>query len=131
MKLTITADAYALTSDVKVNDIELLRKHNPDALKIMDEDGNTKFALGYSEGKPNVASFGVTFGGKTRDENGYATITGTIPSDLKTVDAAKEYLADKFGAVYTYLKQLEESIPAAAAKVTSDRKAFTDGITVA
>ena len=32
MKLTITGDAYALTSAIKVADIELLGKYNPDAL---------------------------------------------------------------------------------------------------
>lgn len=131
MKLTITADAYALTSDIKVKDIELLKKYNPDALQIKDEEGNTKFAVSYSEGKPSVAAFGVTFGGKTRDENGYATITGTIPSDLKTTEAAKDFVAEKFGGVVAYLREIERTITSAADKVMTTRKELADSITVA
>ena len=130
MKITITADAYALTSDLAVKDIELLKKYNPDALKITDEDGNVKFAVGYSEGKPNIASFGVTFGGKTRDEAGKATITGVIPSDVKTAEGAKEFVAEKFGSVVAYLKQLEETVPKAAKEVADARKALVDSIVV-
>lgn len=130
MKLTITADAYALTSDLAVKDIELLKKYNPDALKITDEDGNVKFAVGYSEGNPNIASFGVTFGGKTRDEAGKATITGVIPSDVKTAEGAKEFVAEKFGSVVAYLKQLEETVPKAAKEVADARKALVDSIVV-
>ncbi len=131
MKLTITADAYALTSSLKVKEIELCKKYNPDALKIKDADGNDKFGISYNEGKPNVSANGVTFGGTSRDENGYATITGTIPSTAKTAEAAKEYVAETFGAVVANLKALEESVPKAAEKIATDRKALVDGIVVA
>ena len=131
MKLTITGDAYALTSDVKVKEIQLLKKHNPSALKIMDEEKNEKFAIDFAEGKSSVSTFGITFGGTTRDANGFATVTGTLPQGLNTADSAKEYLADKFGAVVAYLKQLEASIPEAVKKVSDERKALLDGITVA
>lgn len=132
MKLTITADAYALTSSVKVADIELLKKYNPDALTIKDKEGKQAvFAVSYSEGKPNVASFGVTFGGKTRDENGYATITGTLPSNLQTAEAAKDFVAEKFGGVIAYLEKLESTIAVAAKEVSDSRKKIVDSIVVA
>lgn len=131
MKLTITGDAYALTSSVKVADIKLLKKYQPDALKILDEEKNVKFAVDYSEGKSNVAAFGITFGGATRDDNGYATVTGTLPQGLNTAEAAKEYLADQFGGVVAYLTKLEESIPTAVETVSTVRKDFIDGIVVA
>ncbi len=132
MKLTITGDAYALTSAIKVSDIALLKKYNPDALNIKEKDTNkTVFGVSYSEGKPNVASFGVTFGGKTRDENGYATITGTIPTGFASAEAAKDFVADTFGGVVAYLEQLEKSVPEAAKAVADKRKKLVDGITVA
>ena len=106
MRLTITGDAYALTSAIKVADIELLGKYNPDALT-------------------------VTSGGKTRDENGYATITGTIPTGFASAEAAKEFVAEKFGGVVAYLEQLEKSVPEAAKAVTEKRKKLVDSITVA
>lgn len=131
MKLTITADAYALTSTIKVQDIELLKKYNPDALNVKDKDNKVVFGVSYSEGKPSVAPFGVTFGGKTRDENGYATITGTIPSDLKTAEAAKEFVAEKFGGVVAFLETLEKSIADAAKTVADNRKKLVDSINMA
>ena len=131
MKLTITGDAYALTSAVRAKDIKLLEKHNPSALKITDEEKNEKFAIGFEEGKPSVTDFGITFGGATRDADGFATVTGTLPQGLNTAEAAKEFLADKFGAVVAYLKQLEASIPDAVKKVSDERKALLDSITVA
>lgn len=131
MKLTITGDAYALTSTIKRSEIELLKKYNPSALKVMDEEKNEKFAISFAEGKSNVSSFGITFGGATRDGNGYATVTGTLPQGLDTADAAKEYLADHFGAVVAYLKQLEATVPEAVETVSNTRQAFMDDITVA
>lgn len=131
MKLTITGDAYALTSAIKVADIKLLKKYNPDALSVKDNDGKTVFAVAYSEGKPNVASFGVTFGGKTRDENGYATITGVIPTGFASADAAKEFVAETFGGVVAYLEQLEQNVPGAAEAVIDAHKKLVDSITVA
>lgn len=131
MKLTITGDAYALTSAIKVSDIALCAKYNPDALKVKDKDGKTLFGVDYIEGKPNVASFGVTFGGKTRDENGYATITGTIPTGFASAEAAKDFVAEKFGGVVAFLEQLEKSVPKAAEAVAAERKKLVDSITVA
>lgn len=132
MKLTITGDAYALTSAIKVSDIELLKKYNPDALTVKDKDGKqTVFGVSYSEGKANVAAFGVTFGGKTRDENGYATITGVIPTGFASAEAAKDFVAETFGGVVAYLEQLEKSVPNAAEAVATERKKLVDSITVA
>lgn len=132
MKLTITGDAYALTSAIKVADIELLKKHNPDALTVKDADGkNTVFAVSYNDGKPNVTGFSVTFGGKTRDEDGFATITGVIPAGFASAEAAKGFVAETFGGVVAYLEQLEKSVPKAAEEVRENRKKLVDSITVA
>ena len=131
MKLSISADAYVLTSTIKVADIELLKKSNPDALKLTNKDGEAIFAISFSEGNPSIAPFGVTFGGKTRDDNGYATITGIIPSDVQTTDAAKEFVAEKFGGVVAHLTKLEESVSKAAASVRDAKKKLIDGIVVA
>jgi len=131
MKLTIIAGAYALTSDVKVEDIQLLTKYKPDALKIKDEDGNDKFSVGYTQGKPAVSSFGITFGGKNF-QDGKATITKNLPDAVSdNVEKAKEFVAEQFGAIIAYLKQLEETIPAAAKAIRDDKKALVDSITLA
>lgn len=131
MKLTITADAYSLTSEISVADIELLSKYNPDALRIKDKDGNEKFAISYVEGKPCTSDFGITFGGRTRDEAGKATVTDIIPSSIKDAAAAKNFVAEKFGSTVAYLKQLETSVPREAKKIADERKALVESITLA
>lgn len=128
MKLSIVADAYALTSSIKVSDIILLKKYKPEALRIRDENDNVKFAISYEEGGGCVSSFGITFGGATRDENGYATITGAIPVVLKTTSEAKEYVAEIFGSVVANLKKLEESVGTEAQKIKDEKQALIDSI---
>lgn len=132
MKLTITGDAYALTSAIKVSDIELLKKYNPEALTVTDKETKKMlFGVDYIEGKPNVASFGVTFSGKGRGESeGCATVTGIFPSHLGT-DEAKAFVAEKFGGIVAYLEQFEKSVPEAAKAVTEKRKKLVESITVA
>lgn len=129
MKISIISGAYSLTSELKVEDIVLLKKYNPDALSIKDEDGNTKFAIGYSEGKPSVSSFGITFGSKSF-EGGKASLTKSLPANMSDAATAKDYVAEEFGAVVAYLKQLEESVPEAVKKIKDDKKAIVDSITV-
>ena len=112
MKITITADAYAITSKITVDEIKTLKKSNPDALKVKDADGNEKFAVSYAEGKPSITAFGVTFGGKSHDEAGYATITGMIPTGTAN---PKEYVADLVAPVKAYLEQVMRDGAAEAA----------------
>lgn len=128
MRITITADAYAITSSMTVEEIKTLRKANPDALKIKDADGNEKFAVSYSEGKPSINAFGVTFGGKSHDDNGFATITGIIPAGTSS---PKDYVADLVAPVKTYLEQVEAAASPAAEAAKTARKALVDSIVVA
>ena len=130
MKITIMANTYALTSTIKVGDIELLKKRNPGALKIKDEDGNDVFAISYAEDKGCVSNYGVTFGAKARGNSGAAMLIGTIPSSAKTNEEAKAYVEEVLHVAGVYLSLLEESVPAAAAKVTADKAALMDVITV-
>ena len=87
-----------------------------------------KFAISYSEGKPSVTQFCIVFGGSTRDDDKKATVTGMIPTGTKD---AKAYVADLLGVAVVYLKELEETVPAASAKIINARKTLIDDITVA
>ncbi len=131
MTFTLTGDVCVLKSKIKVADIELLKKYNPDALKIVDDKGNVLFAIGYSEGHPSIAPFGVTFGGKSRgEEEGYATVTEKVPSSLNTAEA-KAYVADQYGCIIANVEKLEATVAEAATAVTTARQKIIDGITVA
>lgn len=134
MKISINADAYTLTTEIKAEDVKLLKKYNSDALVITEKDGDNErivFSVGYNEGKPSVADFGITFGSKTRDEKGYLTLTEMLPKGLKSNDEAKEYVAGIFGKAIAYIKALEAKIPEAVEAVKKQRKEILDSITVA
>lgn len=130
MQIKIMANTYALTSAIKVGYIELLKKRNPAALKIKDKDGNDVFAVSYAEGKDSVSAYGITFGAKARDDSGAAVLTGTIPATVKTNEEAKAYVEEVLHAASVYLAKLEESVPAAAAKIAEDMATLMSAITV-
>jgi hypothetical protein len=128
MKITITGDAYVATTSIKAEDIELLRKCKPEALRVIDKDENEKFALGYNEGHSCVGDNGITFGGRSRNGDGTATVTGSIPAGTEKV---KEYIVEKFGAAIPYVNQLEKSIPDVVAEVKAQKAALLENIVVA
>jgi hypothetical protein len=132
MKIQITGDAFVVTSSLSVEDIKTVAKYAPKNLKVVetDEDGNKNevFAINYNEGKSSIAGFGITFGGKTRDDKALATVTSMIPAGTAN---AKDYVAEVLGGVTVYLKQLEETVPAKAKEFKDARKTLVDSITVA
>ena len=127
MKIKIVGDAFVVTSNLAVSDIELLAKHNPDALKIKDEDGNDLFSVSYKEGKPSIANFGITFGGKTRGTKGLATYTGSIHA---SVADAKKHVAEIIGCISGNLSKVEKTFADAVDTVKAEQKALLDSITV-
>lgn len=130
MKLSIMSNVYTLSSTLTVEDILLLKKYNPDALKLKDSDGNMKFAIDYCEGKPSVTPFGITFGSELLS-TGNATVVGEIPNGLNNADLAKGFVVDKLGCVVDYIQTLESSIPEEAKAIRDKRIALINNITVA
>lgn len=120
---------FTLTSSLKAEDIALVKKHRPGALKKKDADGNDIFAISYLEGKPCVAPNGITFS-TTSAEGGHAMITGAIPEILPANTTASDYVADKVGSIIAYVKELEESIPAVVTAIKTERAQLIGGITV-
>lgn len=128
MKLSIVGDAYVLTSDLTATGIETAKKYRPNALKIKDADGNDIFAISYNPGKPCISKNGVTFGGVSRNGDGKATITGTIPD---SVTDAKAFVAELVGCAVSNLKVLEDSLPPVLATIEAERNALLNSITIA
>lgn len=131
MKITITANTYSITSDIKVEDIKLLEKYNPNALKLFKEDGEERFRISYNPNvKSCISTFGITFGAKTLNGDAKAAITGTLPNEITAEAAAKEYVAEQLGSAFKDLKELEEKIPEAVATIKENKKTIIDAITI-
>jgi len=133
MKIKISGNAFVITSDLSVEDILFVAKNAPDKLKVRekvskdsDEVGNELFAISYNEAHASITGFGIAFNGKTRDEKGLATFTGTIPAGVAN---AKEFVADKISAVAAYLPELEKSVPKAVKEQKEAREKLLESIT--
>lgn len=129
MKIKIFNDTkqYTLTSTLKVDDIKLVQKYRPKALKKKDADGNDIFAMSYVEGRPCVAAHGITFGAKSH-EGGYAMIVAALPEVEAGVNV-KERIADIVGSDLTYINELEASIPTVVEAIRSERAAIINSVT--
>ena len=126
MKTRVFKDVkqYAITSTLKKEDIELLKKYNPSALRETDENGNDVFAISYCENRPCIGVKSVTFGGVNGE--GYLTITGPIPEEKMA--KAGEYIADLIGGVVPKIEQFERTVPEAAAAVKATRETIIGNI---
>lgn len=129
MKIKIFNDTkqYTLTSTLTVEDIQLVQKYRPAALKKKDADGNDIFGMSYVEGRPCVCAHGITFGAASH-EGGYAMIVAALPETTPGVDV-KERIADIVGSALTYINELEASVPGVVAAIRSERAAIINSVT--
>ena len=127
-KITIAGDALVITSSKSLADIQVLEKHNPQALELRDAKGETViFKVGTTTGKGSINQFGASFDGVSHDDKKLATITFQIPKD---VENAEEYAADLVGSSILSLNKVETGFDAALAKVKADKDAVMKTISV-
>ena len=126
-KVTIAGNSFVITSSVSMANLELVKKHRPKTLKIVDEETKEEmFAIGI--GSNSLSSVGISFGGVTNDDDKLATVTMPIPSD---VEDAKVYVQDKAGVAIVNLNRIETGINKVLKEIQDEQKKLTDSITVA
>ena len=131
MRIALIGDAVVVTSTLKVEEIETLKKYNSDALKIFDADGNQTFGVSYENGNGTLSKKGVVFGSPSRDGNGFATLTINLETEEDVpADLLKEMIADMLGDIPTKLEVIEQQAPAALSEVNAAREALINSITV-
>ena len=131
-KISISGNAIVITSAISIDDIRLLDKYRPDALKLfIEEEGIKSVDFAVAESASGSAGvYGIGFNGSTRDENRFATLTvlnDKLPEDN---DKAKELIADTYGAILTKLNALEVQIPEAVKEVRAEREEILSGIEI-
>lgn len=127
IKLFKDLNEYLIVSALKQEEIELVKKYRPSALKKQDADGNDIFAVSFNSGHPCVSANGVTFGSASVD-GGYAMVHGVLPANLPEGTTYGEFIADKVGPALAGLKEFEESVPAVVAEITAERSAIIGSI---
>jgi|GEM_PF-4816773 len=132
MDINIISDVFIITTKLTVTDIALVAKHKPDALRVFEGEGADRkpvFAVSYNEGRQHLASFGITFGDKTRCESGFATYKGDIPRSVER-GKEKEYVADIVGTCLDYLAKIETQVPSAVSEIKTARASLLSKIRV-
>ena len=126
-KITIAGNSFVVTSSISMANLELVKKHRPKALKIIDEETKEElFAIGI--GSNSLNAVGISFGGVSNDEEKLATVTMPIPSD---VEDAQEYVTEKAGAALVNLNRIESGINEVLEEIQEEQKKVIDSITVA
>lgn len=103
----ISGASAILVSDVTLEDWERVQKYAPEALKIVDEDGNAVFKVKTSEGAGSVNEYGVVFGTYVND-GGNATVTVLLGEQ---VDDKKAAVKDIMGSALIDLNSIEKELP--------------------
>jgi hypothetical protein len=124
--ITIAGNCYVVTSEIALADLELIRKHRPKALKIVDEESKEDlFAVAL--GGNSLSNFGVSFSGASHDEKKLATVTLPIPAD---VEDAQEFVTEKAGVALVNLNRIEDGLGDVLEHIRGEHKKVKDSITV-
>lgn len=130
MKLVVAGNAVVITSEVKLDDLVLIKRYRPEALILMGgKDGDEElFRIAPVETTGTVNQYGITFADVARDGSGKATVT--VPIEYKG-EEVKEWIADKFGGALMYLEKIEATLPGVVQEIASEKEAVMANISIA
>lgn len=128
MNITVQGNTLVLTSNIEYKGIELLKKVNPDALKLKDEDGNDIFSVGVGT-NGGINKNGVVFDGKTRDENEFATVSVTgVPAEK---EKAEKFVSETVLPVWGNLEKVAAQVSEAVTTYGEQKAALLEVTTIA
>lgn len=132
-EIKIVGDAVVLTSGVKYEDIKLLEKYKPEALRLYKTNDEGKkecvFTVATTNGQGGINAYGALFAGAAHDGSGLATVTDKVPAGV-TPENLKEKVAEMVGTGIISLKQVEAQIPDALAAVKAEKDDILANITI-
>ena len=127
MKIKLFGNALVFESAIAKEDIETLKKYEPAALKVFDEEKTPVFAIGTAT-EGSVGKFGIVFDAESRTPEKHAVLTvngADVPAENP-----EAFLADAYGRVIDYVNQIEAGIPAALDRVAAKKAKVAESITV-
>ena len=127
--IKILANAFVVTSAIKMEDLKNLRKYHPE--QLVQKDAETKdeiFKVGVgAAGAGSVSTFGVVF--DSQNTEGLAQVTKTFPVGTATENREK-YLIDQVGGAMLALNNFENILDAKVAALGTEVAAIKSGITI-
>lgn len=130
-KFTIAGNALVITSNLKLSELETVKKYRPKALKLMGGENNKEelFVVDVgTSGNGGLNNVGAVFCSATHDDAKKACITINLSGVQGDV---KEYVADQYGEAVTYLTQLEDTLPDVLTAIAEQKRGIMANITVA
>ena len=124
--IDLTGAAAVLVSDVKLEDWQRVEKYAPEALKIVDEEGEVVFKVMTCCCTGSVDKNGVCFGTYT-NEGGLATVTVLMDDD---VEDRLQAIKDVAGQALLDLNEIEKDIPTLL-KDINDKEAEIEKLIIA
>lgn len=106
-KIYIMGAAAVVVSSVKLEDWKLVEKYAPEALKIMDKDGEPVFKVMTGPGTGSMNHYGVVWG-TYLSEDGNATVTILLDDEVEDKKAA---VMDVVGSALLDLIEIENGMP--------------------
>lgn len=96
-----------------------LQRHNPDALKLKDENGDEIFALSFNDA--SLSDYGVCFDREDSEGKALLTITATMTN---------EELAEEFASILIKAKKVEAQALAAYTTLTAELMEIANSIEI-
>ena len=124
--IDLSGAAAVLVSDIKLDDWKRVEKYAPEALKIVNEDGETVFKVMTCCCTGSVNENGVCFGSYT-NEGGLATVTVLMDDE---VEDRLQAIKDVAGQALLDLNDIEKDIPTIL-KDIADKEAEIEKLIVA
>ena len=125
----INGGAMVITSSATPDQLKMLKKYRPSALKLYEGEGAAKkevFMVSIDSGAGCISKLGAVFSERV-NKNGKATITMTIPDD---VTDPKAWAADTLGVSILNLRKTEKQFAAMLEDVKKEKDAVAAAITV-
>ena len=125
VKVYMMGAAAVVVSGVKLEDWKLVEQYAPEALRIMDENGEPVFRVMTKKGSGSMNRYGVVWGSYLSEE-GNATVTMLLDED---VENPKEAVMEVIGSALLDLAGIEKALPGAIEEIREKQKRIEAQIT--
>jgi hypothetical protein len=125
MKITARGSAIVFESTLTVEEIKVVAKNRPDALKKYggDDGKDELFSIGLTSGEGGISPAGARFSKSSFSQEGKATITLVIDSDVDP-DKVKDAIVEQYTGAVGYIEELESTVPAIARDIIAAQDAL-------
>lgn len=105
-KVKIAGSSVVITSELKVTELEKVKKFSKDGLTLKDSNGNDVFTIALSN-VSTITPYGITYAGQ--DSEGYAQATLMLDENIPSAKR-KETFIDSYAIELANLNTLENFI---------------------